>query len=655
MILNVVKECEITNNNIFVATKQDNLEQSQLRRIKELINENDLRYVSSNVRSLLNIKKKNDSNCFIMNSKTPNRRVVQIGERFRVILYIRLSQEDGDLEDGDVSGSIKNQLLYLLDECKKRDWVVVGIFCEEDISGVDDNRPEWLKSIRFAEVGNTEIVLCKSQSRFTRSMEMVEKYLHKLFPEWNVRFLGLVDNSDTNIVEGKKSRQINGLVNEWFVEDTSINTRTTLRSMKKNGQFTGSFAPYGYQIDPKDKHHLIPDLYAREAIIIMANMMKHSKSPHQICEVLTKKHFLTPADYKRTKGLRVNGNAIRSIRYQVEKDDTMKSLATEFNTTVEEIKATNDLKTNILKEGQVIDIPHRQKWTPRMIREILTDETQIGTLVQGKTERLSFKNKKTIPVPKEQWIRVPHCHEANLDLDTFKTVSGMFVETKRNRIQKDGTLPLFSKKVYCACCGKSLRKNTAGKGKKKEYLSCKSNNYLNGHICDNNKAIELEEFKSYILDCINEKIDKYYELSELSDEYYIQNIYANIDNDLKNIEKDKEHLKNEIDNVNNILVQSYADKVAGNLTIDEFNIIKRNNQLTLERLKVKVNDLATKENELLEEKDKQTNKIAIFEKYRNLKELNRVILDAFIDRIEIGKENPNTGKRQITIEWNFYT
>ena len=108
---------------------------------------------------------------------------------------------------------------------------------------------------RFAEAGNTEIVLCKSQSRFTRSMEMVEKYLHKCFPEWNVRFLGLVDNSDTSVIENKKSRQINGLVNEWFVEDTSKNTRETLNSMKRNGQFTGSFANYGYFIDPKDKHH----------------------------------------------------------------------------------------------------------------------------------------------------------------------------------------------------------------------------------------------------------------------------------------------------------------------------------------------------------------------------------------------------------------
>lgn len=171
MILNVIKESEEENklNNL---TYDDGL----LKSIKDKLDENNLRYVSPNVRELLNITKPNDPNCFTK-SKDYKKKVVEVGEKFRVILYIRLSREDGDLVDGDVSKSIKNQLLYLLDECIKKEWIVVGIFCEEDISGCDDNRPEWLKSIRFAEVGNTEIVLCKGQSRFTRSMEMVEKYL----------------------------------------------------------------------------------------------------------------------------------------------------------------------------------------------------------------------------------------------------------------------------------------------------------------------------------------------------------------------------------------------------------------------------------------------------------------------------------------------
>ena len=120
MILNVIKEGGYTSNNTDKQKeidKDSNLNNVQLKKIKELINENDLRYVSDNVRQLLDIKKPNDPDCFIQKG-TITRRVVQVGEKFRVILYVRLSQEDGDLEDGDVSGSIKNQLLYLLDECQ---------------------------------------------------------------------------------------------------------------------------------------------------------------------------------------------------------------------------------------------------------------------------------------------------------------------------------------------------------------------------------------------------------------------------------------------------------------------------------------------------------------------------------------------------------
>lgn len=661
MILNVIKEGEYTsnntndklNNNI---AKDSNAENVQLKRIKELLNESELRYVSPNVRQLLGLTKPNDPECF--KDKNVKRRVVQVGEKFRVILYIRLSQEDGDLEDGDVSGSIKNQLQFLLDECEKKGWVVVGIFCEEDISGVDDNRPEWLKSIRFAEVGNTEIVLCKSQSRFTRSMEMVEKYLHKCFPEWNVRFLGLVDNSDTSVVENKKSRQINGLVNEWFVEDTSKNTRETLNNMKRNGLFTGSFAPYGFDIDPKDKHHLIPDLVARQAIRTMAGMLKHGKGMPLVIEVLMRKKFLTPADHKDAKGIKIcrGKNRIKSIRYKVEEGETLRSIADKFYVTVQEIKQLTNLTTNKVNVGDVIIIPHRQKWTAAMIRKIMTDETQIGSLVQGKTERTSFKNKKPIAKPKEDWIIVPHCHEANLDLDTFNIVSNMFDVKTRTRTQKNGEIPLFSKKVYCSCCGKAFNKNNAQvKDGNKEYLQCRGNTAANGHICDNKETINLNEFKEYVLDCIKGKISEYYDLSSVSDEYYLQNVYSNIDNDIQRLEKEKSNIEIDIEKKNNILVQLYADKVNGTLSATEFGIIKNSNTMEIERLNSRLAELDNEIITLMADKAKQEDKAKLFEQYKDINELNKVVLDAFISKIEIGKVNPETSQRPINIQWNLYT
>ena len=107
--------------------------------------------------------------------------------------------------------------------------------------------------------GNVDIVLCKTQARFARDMELVEKYVHNLFHEWNVRFITVVDKIDNARKETKKTSQILGLTDEWYLEDTSLNIRETLKSKRKDGQLTSSFATYGYMKDPENKNHLIID------------------------------------------------------------------------------------------------------------------------------------------------------------------------------------------------------------------------------------------------------------------------------------------------------------------------------------------------------------------------------------------------------------
>ena len=52
-----------------------------------------------------------------------------------------------------------------------------------------------------------------------------------------------------------------------------------------------------------------------------------------------------------------------------------------------------------------------------------------------------------------------------------------------------------------------------------------------------------------------------------------------------------------------------------------------------------------------EETSKNNDKI--FSKYQNLNELNKLIVDEFIDKIYIGKLNEETNTRDIQIKWNF--
>ena len=98
----------------------------------------------------------------------------------RVAIYVRLSDEDRDKQNKlDESESIQNQKSLLLKYALDRDWEIYNIYSDEDYSGISDKRPAFAQLITDAENKCFDIVLCKTQSRFTRDMEQGEKYIHK--------------------------------------------------------------------------------------------------------------------------------------------------------------------------------------------------------------------------------------------------------------------------------------------------------------------------------------------------------------------------------------------------------------------------------------------------------------------------------------------
>lgn len=133
-----------------------------------------------------------------------------------VAIYCRLSKEDLDKQSkGDDSESIQNQKLLLMDYAMKNEFIIYKIYVDEDFSGFSE-RPQFKRMVQDAKNGLFNIILCKHLSRFTRDMELVERYIHGLFVEWGVRFISLTDSVDTNVKGNKKARQINGLIKSSF-------------------------------------------------------------------------------------------------------------------------------------------------------------------------------------------------------------------------------------------------------------------------------------------------------------------------------------------------------------------------------------------------------------------------------------------------------
>lgn len=647
-------ESDFCNSNTCLGVR-DTSSTSEIIKIKSHLDVSNIRYMSDNIQCLLGLNIINDSKCFENHNSVF--RAIQEGAKYRVILYIRLSVEDGDLVDGDVSGSIRNQLLFLLDECEKRDWMVVGIFCEEDISGVLDDRPEWNKSLKFCENGNTEIVLCKSQSRFSRSMEVIEKYLHNKFVEWGVRFVSIVDNADTSNISNKKARQINGLVNEWQVEDQSNNIRAILKNKQSNGLFTGSFAPYGYMKDPNDKYHLIIDEDAAKVVRKIFYMFALGNGAVNICNYLNKNKIPVPSVYKKMKGLKYHNSVInlnRMVKYMVEEGDNLASIADRYHSNVDEIIEYNKLKSSTVKVGDIIMLPIRTIWKTATIYNMLKDEVYIGTLVQHKNEIISYKNKKERKVPENQRIKVPHCHSAIIDGETWNLVRSRFESGRKNKTSKNGKMALFSKKIICGGCGCTFYRNRSFvKDGEIYYWQC-GNRYATGcYLCSNRKSVKEDEIYDLVLREINNKLDIYYDKLLVEKEYYESLKNDTLEKEISSLSNEMVTLENNIMKKENILSLLYDDRTNGLIDTQEFLIIKNRNSFEIDKMKTRIKMIDKELRNLMLKKSSKFDNEKILMKYKKFDKLDRNILDEFISKIYIGYYNPKDKSRNIKLKWNI--
>lgn len=118
-------------------------------------------------------------------------------------VYCRLSKEDEE-KTAHESESIRNQRALLLAWAAEHGYRIYRVYTDEDYSGIDRARPGFNAMLADARAGRFEVILAKTQSRFTRDMELVEKYLHGLFPEWGVRFIAVLDHVDTCDPAGKR-------------------------------------------------------------------------------------------------------------------------------------------------------------------------------------------------------------------------------------------------------------------------------------------------------------------------------------------------------------------------------------------------------------------------------------------------------------------
>ena len=523
----------------------------------------------------------------------------------RVGIYERLSDEDRNKANKeDNSESIKNQRHLLMAEIDKRDdFILVDEYCDEDLSGAGTYRPEFERLIRDCENGKIDVVLCKSQSRFSRDMEIIEKYLHNKFIEWGVRFISLADNADTNNKGNKKSRQINGLVNEWYLEDVSNNIRSAFDTKMRHGEFISPFASFGYEVSPLDNNKLVVDPVAAEVVKDIFDLYLTGLGFTGIAKYLNSKNIPCPSLYKYRKGIKLN---VISNRPR------------------EEIK-----------------------WSTNAIKTILTNELYLGHLIQGKRTTVSYKNHKIKHKDKSEWIKFKNTHEPIIDEEIFNKVQ-VAMKERTKPMKATGIVHIFSGKVFCLECKHYMRKKNTTKH---EYLVC-SNNRDGYDDCINKASIRYDLLADLVLESINKKIKKFYDEEELNN-LDSKKGETRFSNRIKSLEKQRADIEKEIAKTRNYLKSLYEDKVNGVITTEQFKDLIADYNKNEDKYSNQIKSINEEISYYKMKEESSKNNKKIFSKYQELKELNRVIVDEFIDKIYIGKLRVETNTRDIQIKWNF--
>ena len=75
-------------------------------------------------------------------------------------------------------------------------------------------------------------------------------------------------------------------------------------------------------------------------------------------------------------------------------------------------------------------------WENKTVKNILKNKVYIGTTVQNKRSRISYKNRKIKTNPEEKWIEVENTHEPIIDKKIFDAVQKMVIVQNYNRNEK---------------------------------------------------------------------------------------------------------------------------------------------------------------------------------------------------------------------------
>ena len=521
---------------------------------------------------------------------------------YHAAIYVRLSKEDGDVANAakTESNSISNQKNLIKDFLKdKEDIVVVSERVDDGYSGSNFERPAFQMMLEDIKKGIVDCVIVKDLSRFGREYIDSGRYIERLFPALGVRFIAINDNYDS--LEGKdQSDEIiipfKNLINDAYCRDISIKIRSHLEVKRKNGEYIGSFAPFGYRKSGEDYHKIVIDPYAANIVKDIFRMKLHGMSQDGIARRVNEMGILPPAEYKASIG---------------------SSYQTGFKA----------------KE--------KSEWTSVMVRRILTNEVYIGNLVQGKRTTPNHKVKKTVLKEECDWVRIEKNHEPVIGDREFETVQRLLSMDTRTAPEHDRVYPLSGLAV-CGDCGMPMvRKTSTVGGKIYAYYVCST--HKTAKECSPHR-IPVGKLEETVLFLLQQHISNVLELKKILS--FIETVpFQQLD--IRKLEERREKKEMEAERCAQLRTTLYEDMKDGMISKEDYRELHAAYEARRKNARIAIRQIDMEMEKVLERKNDGSAWLDYFTEHQNIRGLDRFVAVSLIREVRV------MDKKNIEITFDF--
>lgn len=528
-------------------------------------------------------------------------------------LYERLSRDDELTGD---SNSIVNQKKYLEGYAEQQGYDNCIHYTDDGYSGGNFERPAWKRLIADVEAGKIAHIIVKDMSRIGRDYLQTGFYTEVMFRQYGVHFVAVANNVDSDDLNSNEFAPFLNIMNEWYLRDLSKKQRAAIKVKGESGKPTSNSAIYGYKKDPNDKHHWLIDEEAAEVVRRIFRLTIDGFGPYEIARILFEDKIETPAVYFAKR------------------------------------------KIGVWKSKE--EFPNPYNWSGFVVGQILSKPEYMGHTVNFRSHKVSYKDKRSVQNPKEDWLIFENTHEAIVDKETWELAQKLR-KTPR-RIDTFGEANPLTGLVFCADCGEKMNNHRSRGGKENnpyptDFFDCstytlsRQNRYkaCTGHY------ITTKNLRTLILDTIRiistlaisnqeEFIEKVRNASQLRQAEAAKEIKRKLNKERKRIA--------ELDNIIKKLYESFA---TCKISEERFDSLMAEYEAEQKSLQVSADEADKLLSSFNEDTDRAEKFIALAKKYTDFSELTTMMINEFVDKIIVHAPERIDGERtqEVEIYLNF--